>query len=611
MTAHRRHRLLSAIRREDGIALITVLLLSVIMLTLVTGSLSYALGSQNLSRRSQDWNAALAAAEAGLDDFMFHLNEDSSYWHYSATTPPPDGNQAFAQWVDVPGPANDGSFRYTVNTSSLATQGVLSVTATGRVGNVTRTVEGSMRHRSFLDFLYFTDIETKDPALYSTSSGDDYTPAQAQTYCSKRYYQGRDIAGRVDFTGDTDGNVCTEISFNDYDTINGPLHTNDAMRVCGDPDFLGDTSTGWKYTSGPGYWPYPTGSCGSSPVFKPGDPEYADPLTMPPTNASIKSKTNFGEGGCLFTGPTSIYVKSNGTMDVLSPLTKISNCFGNASTFYSTTKGDWTQTPTNLPLPSNGVIYVQNVPTSSSDQNYTNGCPWTGTVVGTARLSVGQTSASSGKVYRAHPLGYPQKDDVTTYGCRDGDVFLRGQLSGRLTIAADNNVYLVGNTTYVSGTGGTDVLGLIANNYIEIYHPVYTTSSSNTNCDGGGNSSYTGCSLKIPGITSTSTLTAKPTTLTTQAFRNPTINSALLTLSHSFRVQNYQYGTTNVGNLNITGAIAQKYRGIVTLIGTSGYGKNYTYDQRMKYESPPHFLEPVASAWQIVTWSEKEAAYNP
>ncbi len=71
------------------------------------------------------------------------------------------------------------------------------MTATGRVGNATRTVQATVRRRSFLDFLYFTDLETKDPALYSTSSGDDYTPAQAQTYCAKRYYEGRDISGRV------------------------------------------------------------------------------------------------------------------------------------------------------------------------------------------------------------------------------------------------------------------------------------------------------------------------------------------------------------------------------------------------------------------------------
>ncbi len=43
------------------------------------------------------------------------------------------------------------------------------------------------------------------------------------------------------------------------------------------------------------------------------------------------------------------------------------------------------------------------------------------------------------------------------------------------------------------------------------------------------------------------------------------------------------------------------------LVGTannSGYLKNYSYDQRMKYQSPPFFLNPIDSAWQIVTWVE-------
>ncbi len=589
--------------REDGVALVTVLLLSTIMFGLVTGSLAYAVGSQNLSRHDQDWNAALAAAEGGLDDYIFRLNENDNYWLYSASNPPPDGNVAFTTWVDVPGPANDGAFRYDVNTATLTTQGAITVTATGRVGNATRTVQATVRRRSFLDFLYFTDIETKDPALYSTSS-DYYSSAQAQTYCAKRYYEGRDISGRTDFAGDSDsgGAYCTEISFNDYDVIDGDLHSNDALRVCGDPDFNGDTSTSWDDPTGRRWWPWPSGGCGSSPVFKPGDPELADVLTMPPTNASLKSKTDAGAGGCLFTGPTSIYFRSNGTMDVLSPLSKVSNCWTGAS-LNSTTKGDWTQSPTNMPIPSNGVIYVQGVPTTSSDPNYTASCPWTGTTSTTGRLSVGQSSSSSGKVYRQHPLGYPQPNDVTTYSCLSGDVFLRGTLSGQATIAADNNVYVVGNTTYQGGTGGTDILGLIANNYIEVYHPVRTSGS--TGCDGGSNGSYSGCSLTIP-----ATNTAKPTTMGSQALRNPQINAALLTLLHSFRVQNYQYGTTNVGNLYVTGAIAQKYRGIVTLIGTSGYGKAYVYDQRLKYTASPHFLEPVASAWTIATWIEQKPAYT-
>ncbi len=155
-----------------------------------------------------------------------------------------------------------------------------------------------------------------------------------------------------------------------------------------------------------------------------------------------------------------------------------------------------------MPIPSNGVIYVQSVPTEHHRTRTTR----TADARGPARRArpgdspSARVASSDDRIYRRHPLGYPQANDVTTYGCLSGDVFLRGQLSGQLTIAADNNVYVVGNTTYAGGTGGTDILGLIANNYIEVYHPVRTDSSSNwgTTCDGGGNGSYTGCSLKIP-----------------------------------------------------------------------------------------------------------------
>ena len=74
---------------EDGVVLVTVLLLSMIMLIIVAGTMAYALGSQPISRRDQDWNAALAAAEAGLDDYLFRLNENDQYYLYSATTCPP------------------------------------------------------------------------------------------------------------------------------------------------------------------------------------------------------------------------------------------------------------------------------------------------------------------------------------------------------------------------------------------------------------------------------------------------------------------------------------------------------------------------------------------
>jgi Tfp pilus assembly protein PilX len=587
--------MLKRMRKDDetGVVLVTVLLLSMIMLIIVAGTMAYALGSQPLSRRDQDWNAALAAAEAGLDDYLFRLNENDQYYLYSATLLPPDGNLAFTNWVSVPDSgsasvtctasanSNLPCFRYSVNTANLTAQGAIIITSTGRSRNVTRSVQATLRRHSFIDYLYFTDYETKDPAAYASS--DDYTSVQAQTYCAKRYYQGRDISGRTDFAGDTDGNVCTEISFNSFDTINGPLHTNDAIRICGDPVFNGKVTTSWNPATG-NKWVDTGGSCGSGPTFtQAGDPKYGDPLTMPPSNVAIKADADgaLGGTGCLYTGPTAIVLNSAGTMDVTSPFTLSTNanCLG-----------------TGRPLPANGVIYVQNVPSTATDPNYTSGCPYSVAPVGTPTTTTPK---------RAHPLGYPQQNDITTYGCRNGDVFLRGTLRGRLTIAADNNIDVIGSVTYQSGTGGSDLLGLVANNYAEIYHPVRTDGST-TNCDGGNVNG--GCNLRIawPGQTS----------LQATALRLPTVQAAILSVAHSFRAQNYNYGDNNPSSVTMTitvnGAIAQKYRGIVTLIGSTGYGKNYNYDNRLKYQSPPHFLTPIAAAWQIVTWIEQKAAcaYN-
>jgi hypothetical protein len=36
----------------------------------------------------------------------------------------------------------------------------------------------------------------------------------------------------------------------------------------------------------------------------------------------------------------------------------------------------------------------------------------------------------------------------------------------------------------------------------------------------------------------------------------------------------------------------------------TGYNKDYTYDTRLKYLSPPYFLSPTLSAWQRISYSE-------
>lgn len=537
-------------RGEGGVALATVTLACVILMTLAIASVSYALGSQTISRRDQKWNGALAAAEAGIDDYLFRLNQNSNYWKYSASLAPPDGNGAFTGWVNVPGAANPASYRYTANSTSLGQNGTIVLTSTGNVGGVTRTVQTTLRRRAFIDYLYFTDYEVKDPAAYDTSAGDNYTPAQAQTSCALHYYESRP-------------SNCSQINFISADNINGPLHSNDATYICGTPHFNGDTSTSWVGASGK-RWLANTSCSGNAPVFATaGDPRYLPPLTMPPSNSSIKAETvqaTGNNGGCLFTGPTSIVLNSNGTMTVNSPFSK------------SITNG-CTKSGTQA-LPKNGVIYVQNVPSSASDVNYTNGCPYS---------NVKLPGQSTG---RSHPLGYPIDNDVTTYGCRNGDVFLEGTLKGQLTIASENNIDVVWHVGYQSGVAGTDMLGLVANNYVEVYHPV--------------NSSGTNLYAKVS---------------PNRIFTTPLISAALLSVNHSFRVQNYNKGgnSPSMGPLTITGAIAQRYRGTVgTNSGgtiSNGYAKAYNYDTRLRYMAPPKFLDPVASAWGVATWSEIEPAY--
>jgi hypothetical protein len=63
-----------------------------------------------------------------------------------------------------------------------------------------------------------------------------------------------------------------------------------------------------------------------------------------------------------------------------------------------------------------------------------------------------------------------------------------------------------------------------------------------------------------------------------------------------------------MGTLSVFGSIAQKARGGVgqTSGGSAihGYVKNYVYDDRLRYEEPPHFLDPVLAAWRVVRENE-------
>ena len=63
-------------------------------------------------------------------------------------------------------------------------------------------------------------------------------------------------------------------------------------------------------------------------------------------------------------------------------------------------------------------------------------------------------------------------------------------------------------------------------------------------------------------------------------------------------------------SINLNGVIAQKFRGPVGTFSSgsgtlqTGYNKHYSYDSRLKYLSPPFFLNPTQSAWIRNSYSE-------
>jgi Tfp pilus assembly protein PilX len=560
---------------QEGFALVAVMLASMALMALGVAIVEYGVGSQFLSKRDQNWNAALAAANAGVNDYLYRINNQSNYatlYGTSGGQTKDTANPAMtattttgADWAAVPG-APTSKFRYWVdsaaNQDSLARSGSVDLTVTGKVGNAARTLEVSLRVATYLDFLYYTDLEISDPLINSQSSWCA-APRHAYTQGSLTGY---------DVDGDNDHN-CSLIYFYGQgplqDVINGPLHSNDRIRICGSPQFKGPASTSY-----PGYQPASNkpvkpghtlwqgrSGCSNSPSFL-ANPNtsnlvYADQIPPLPSNSALETYTGGTTGGCRYEGPTSITFNSNGTMTVWSPTTSSLSpgCPGGIGTGSSPQTGS---------LPSNGVIYVR-----TADNTRTN--------------DPGDCLTNSGSLRSGNRIGYPISNDVTSYNCLAGDVFVKGALNGQVTIGGANDIVVVDDLTYhdkpLGSTSyqGSDILGLIANRFVSVYHPV----RSNGN--------------ELTGYLS-----------------DPEINAAILSVQHSFYVQQYNRGDADLlGDLTVFGAIAQQYRGPVGTFGCgggdeqcTGYLKNYNYDNRLKYLEPPYFLNPTDTAFQQSTWRE-------
>lgn len=577
------------LRADSGYALPAVLGIGVVMSLIITVALSVTLSGVQKATTETHWNAALVAAYAGIEDYKSRVENDLSYSRYgnpaSDFTPgtailPPDDNPAFNvgegdDWATVPGSDGSALFRYEVDTSFLAARGVVRVRATGKVGEQTRSVVADLRQGGFSDYVYYTDYEAMHPDITGRSE------------CRDRYaWQSRSSNCLIQFTSG--------------DVLNGKVHSNDRLYINCDARFRGLVTSAAQL---PLYATTGGASTCASSTFPGGGPDRVQRIEMPPTNAEMRRETRIDipdivpEPGCLYTGPTTVILHSNGTMTVYSPWTKftqISETGGIPSRNNAalcgqpgTASGQLGHTGgATIPVINDNLLFVQNVPAVSSDPNY---WPTSG---GSSRPS-NFTCSDANRANEGWQFGswrYPYVDgsgrtEATPstshstrpgYGCRNGDLFIRGTLSGAMTGSAENYVYVIGDISYANPN--EDVLGLVSQNAVWVWNPVRSSGGS------------------YVAMTSA----------------NRTISAAMLSVDYTILVQNYDRGTGR-GTLTIIGSMAQKYRGPVgTGSGSSmtGYLKDYNYDAKLTWISPPKYLTPSTTTFGIVQIAGVPSAYT-
>ena len=516
---------------EEGFTMImTVIGLSLIAMLVAVG-VTAVNGDVHQNARDLSRKQAYEAAKAGIDEYAYHLHNENGYWaKCTNVTGPSAVNQqgSTANRRQVPGttgasyaieliPATGHS---TCDPTSVATatasmlepmgamKGTFRIRATGYSGKASVSVTAAFKPASFLDYVYFTQLETSDPVTY----GNAATIEGAYVQCSKTLQGGRYLA-TIPNSG---GKYCDTISFVRGDNVKGPMHTNDAFAICenptlgrnaSDPIEVSATTPGWYSTKDV---PHSGSSCTGSPNFA-GTFTMNSPVLIPPsTNSQLAT---IAEPPFRFKGQVHI-------------------CLSGATI---TVSGGGRECQTGVlysgPLPGNGVVYVENIACTGA--------------------------------YSPFEATYEETSEC-------GNVYVHGSYSGQLTIAAGNDIVIDGNLTHSNEEA---MLGLIANNFIRIYHPVERVFNTNTQryeCTGNAVGSMS----------------------------NPVIDAALLAINHSFIVDAYNCGKS-LGTLTVHGAIAQKYRGAVGTSGGTGYLKSYEYDERLHTIEPPSFIEPVQSDWVI------------
>jgi Tfp pilus assembly protein PilX len=536
---------------EGGFTLVTVTIAMMILSLFTVGAWAAANSDLPTGRKDLDRKRALEAAQAGLQWYSSQLQRDTNFWSHCTNAGVTDQSQvpSFVQlqgtrnsWRSVIGSDTDVTATPAANraqfaleemvapsgskttcgsdpSATLLADGVLRIRSTGSYNGRTRQVVGTFRRSGFLDYVWYTKWETQSPLVYSSTD---------QVWAANNCGIGRNTRA-VNVARDAQrggsNRTCKDLQFPNGDQIRGPMHTeDDSLYVCDSPRFGRSTADKIEILGATTRSNASTTTTNNNNNGCGNSPDWRGTVAIPAKSVDLPdSNTSMSTVADLkYTGTTCLEFRDGGQMNVYTNLT----CTGSPSRSVS--------------LSGDTTIWVSST---------SGGC---------SAYAVTQT-------YVSQP------------SC--GNVGVKGTYSNNITVGSDNDIVVVGDLTH----SGTALMGLVANQFVRVYHPVVANCGDNS---GNGGNSYVN-----------------------------NIDAAILATQGSFLADNAVCGDY-LGQLHILGAIAQKWRGIIgqtystcsrsgCSTSQNGYLKDYNYDDRLKYREPPNFLDPVTVTWNLLRQSEQ------
>jgi hypothetical protein len=407
-------RLRKMLGAEDGFTITIALLALVVSGFLVAAALAAVNGDIELSTKTTARSRAYYGASAGVERYLQELQKNPNYWVKCPTIAK----------RSVPGSKNEGKEgteeEYTVQTlpsagysKCIENNQASVIETTGLARGTFRILITSITGSGSSRTVHKTVATFKHPGFTQYVYESNYEVEDPANFSPEpteceHYYKERVEKGLT--------TKCQPIEFAPEDKVNGPMHTNDAAEICSEgttkPTF-GREGREDAIEMLQGY--YAAGRCGDEPKMNGKYTTEGETLLPPETDSELLESA-----GLKLSGRTEIELKA-----------------GSPNTMSVKNKGV-TKT---VEFPKNGVVYVEN----SSE-----GC----------------------SVTKYSPFN---TNTTTDTGC--GNVYVHGTYTESLTIASADDVIINGNLTTTGGaTGGEPTgnaeLGLIAENFVRLYHPV-------------------------------------------------------------------------------------------------------------------------------------------